>query len=275
MMVNIKKLHSKIEAKNVSIFVKEQPIIKDVSFTVPANQISTIIGANGAGKSTLLKAIIGDIPYQSGLINIDNQKIQAKQNLQDYARNVAFLNQFSVLNFPFTVNEVVKLGRIPHGTGEAIDNEISQQCLETVEMTDFSERFYPQLSGGEKQRVQIARVLAQIWRAEDCVNETQGSAQRMLILDEPSSSLDLGHQRMLMHFLKQFTQQEVTILLVLHNLNTAANYSDHLICLKQGELLLQGSPEKILQTHIIQQLFGIDCQIINNPSTGKPNLFEQ
>ena len=188
---------------------------------------------------------------------------------------MAFLKQFSVLNFPFTVSEVVKLGRIPHETGEAIDNVITHECLQTVERADFADRFYPELSGGEKQRVQIARVLAQIWRKEDCTNDFYNHSQRILILDEPSSSLDLGHQQTLMHFLKQFAHQGVTVLMVLHNLNTAANYSDHLIGLKKGQLLQQGSSEQVMQASIIQQLFGVDCQIIKNPITGKPNLLEQ
>ena len=240
-----------------------------MSAHIHAGKITTIIGANGVGKSTLLKAIIGDIPITSGQIKIHEQHINSKHSDNHRARNLAFLPQLSLLNFPFTVEEVVRLGRIPHDTGDKLDTEIIHQSLATMEMTEFSQRPYPQLSGGEKQRVQLARVFAQIWRGDDTPNP------RILLLDEPNTSLDLGHQQILMQFLQVFSQSNIAIVMVLHNLNTAANYSDELIALHAGKVLTTGTPEQVLTPATIKELFAINCQVTTNPSTGKPVILEE
>lgn len=247
---------------------KKIDIVKNASFTAPLNQITTIIGANGVGKSTLLKAIVGDIDISSGEISLHQEVINPKVTNQQRARGLAFLPQLSLLNFPYTVEEVVGLGRIPHETGEKIDSIVIQESLVAVEMEKFSQRLYPQLSGGEKQRVQIARVLAQIWRAEN------SASARVLLLDEPNSSLDLGHQQMLMSFLQQFAKQNVAILMVLHNLNTASNYSDQLVAMNQGKVVAIGSPEEIIQADLISELFNVECKIISSPITDKPIVLE-
>ena len=246
-----------IQIDNLSVKTNGVDIITDISLTAATGKITTIIGANGAGKSTLLKAITGDIPIKSGLIKLHNTTINPKLVDKTRSRNMAFLPQLSLLNFPYTVEEVVLLGRTPHETGEALDAAIIQQSLAVVEMSEFSQRSYTQLSGGEKQRVQLARVLAQIWRAED------SPSPRILLLDEPTISLDLGHQKKLMQFLQTFAQTDVAILMVLHNLNTAAHYSDELIALQHGKILTSGSPSTVLKPETIKQLFTIDCQIIN------------
>ncbi len=258
-----------IDVKNVCISTNSaKDILKDISFSVRSGEITTIIGTNGAGKSTLLKAIMGDITINSGDILLHGKAINPKQVTPFKARCISFLPQLSLLNFPYTVREVVRLGRTPHHTGDSIDATIVDECLELVEMQDFSQRLYPQLSGGEKQRVQIARVLAQIWREQDC------KSPRVLLLDEPNTSLDLGHQQKLMQFLQQFKHNNVAILMVLHNLNTASNYSDQLIALHQGSIIATGSPKKIIHPPLIEELFGVTCQIITHSSTGKPIILE-
>ncbi len=254
---------------NISVNNDNVSVLTKVSAHIHAGKITTIIGANGVGKSTLLKAIIGDIPITSGQIKIHEQHINPKHNDNHRARNLAFLPQLSLLNFPFTVEEVVRLGRIPHNTGDKLDTEIIRQSLATMEMTEFSQRPYPQLSGGEKQRVQLARVFAQIWRGEDTPNP------RILLLDEPNTSLDLGHQQMLMQFLQIFSQSNIAIVMVLHNLNTAANYSDELIALHAGKVLTTGTPEQVLTPATIKELFAINCQVTKNPSSGKPVILEE
>lgn len=258
-----------LQVENLCVHSHGLDILNNVSITIPSGKISTIIGANGAGKSTLLKTITGDIDISSGEIKLHDQTINPKITNTLRARNLAFLPQLSLLNFPYTVDEVVRLGRTPHQTGEQIDSQIIQECLEVVEMSDFAKRSYTQLSGGEKQRVQIARVLAQIWRTED------STAPRVLLLDEPNASLDLGHQKSLMRFLREFTHHDVAILMVLHNLNTAANYSDELIAMHAGEIVTSGSSETVLTPALIKQLFGVDCQVMTNPSTGKPIVLEE
>ena len=260
--------------QNLSVNIGGQALLDQVTFSIPHQKITTIIGANGAGKSTALKAIMGDIQITQGAIEFHNTSIENLRQKLALAKNIAHLSQFSSLNFPFTAYEVVKLGRMPHETGEKIDDEITQQCLSALDISELQNSLYPLLSGGEKQRVQLARVLAQVWRHEDSLELADGSKSRLLILDEPCSSLDLGHQQQFMQLLTQLSQQQMTVLLVKHNLNTAANYSDYLIGLKQGKLICEGSPEQIINKSTIHDLFGIDCQIVENPQTGMPNVLE-
>lgn len=253
-----------LKVNNLTVNLHQQKIIEDISFTLRKNSITTIIGPNGAGKSTLIKAIAGDIDTQNGSIEFNGNRMDPRSSSTERARAIAVLPQLSLLNFPYTCLEVVLLGRIPHSTGTIIDQEIAQECLKKVDMVAFASRTYPELSGGEKQRIQIARVLAQIWRQED------SQQSRLLILDEPISALDLGHQQILMEVLREFTQQNTTILMVLHDLNTAIAYSDDLIAMLDGKLILSGQVENVLSPAIVDQLFGIDCQIITHPTSGKP-----
>lgn len=264
----MKEIESKIDTtlnvRNLTVKLHQQKIIEDIDFTLSKNSISTIIGPNGAGKSTLIKAIAGDIDTQNGRIEFNGKHIDPQSSSTKRARSIAVLPQLSLLNFPYTCLEVVLLGRIPHSTGIVIDQEIAQKCLKKVDMTDFANRTYPELSGGEKQRIQIARVLAQVWRQKD------SKQSRLLILDEPISALDLGHQQILMEVLREFTQHNTTILMVLHDLNTAIAYSDHLIAMLNGKLISSGPVEDVLSPAIVKQLFGIDCKIITHPTSGKP-----
>lgn len=255
---------SALKVEQLTVNINQRVIIKDASFELEKNSITTIIGSNGAGKSTLIKALVGDLPCQRGNIEFNGQKIDPETTSTQRARSIAVLPQLSLLNFPYTCIEVVLLGRIPHATGTIVDQQIAKQCLSKVDMAGFTDHNYPQLSGGEKQRIQIARVLAQVWREKD------SAEPRLLILDEPIGALDLGHQQMLMRFLREFAQQNVTILMVLHDLNTAAAYSDHLIAMLNGEIILKGSVKTVLTATTMQQLFGIDCQIMPHPTTDKP-----
>jgi len=273
-----------ISVNQLSIAIKRRSgeksyLVEDASFTAPNSKITTIIGPNGAGKSSLLKAIVGDLVYETGHIQINNNPHLLPINTEQ-ARSIAFLPQLSLLNFPFTVQEVVALGRIPHQTGAIVDSQIVHECLNAVNMQDFSLRLYPELSGGEKQRVQIARVLAQIWRAEDCTGHNSNNNynnshninhqnERILILDEPTSSLDLGHQKLLLQFLKNFSQQGVTILMVLHDINTASIYSDSLVAMLNGKIECAGSVKEVLQKHVIDKIFDIDCRVIKDEESGR------
>lgn len=254
---------------NVSVCLQgkkhSKTLVKDVSLTAHAHQISTIIGANGAGKSSLIKTVTGDMPITQGSIEFNGDVIDPHINNPQRARALAVLPQLSLLNFPYTAAEVVSLGRIPHASGNVVDTEIIAECLTMVDMTELADQQYPQLSGGEKQRIQIARVLAQIWRASDAAQT------RLLILDEPTNALDLGHQQLLMNFLRTFaTQQDVAILMVLHDLNIAASYSDQLFAMQNAQLALTGSVEQVLTPANIKQLFGIDANVIQHPKTNRP-----
>lgn len=247
-----------LELSDVSYFFQQQPILQNIDCSLSQGTITTIVGANGAGKSTLLKCISGDIPISSGSMRYADNQYIPEQHQQALSRSVAKLSQFSLLNFPFTCTEVVGLGRIPHATGVAIDQTIVADCLAAVDMGEFANHNYMRLSGGEKQRVQIARILAQIWREQDQVYP------RLLLLDEPCNSLDLAHQQQLMRLLTQLRNSGVTILLVLHDINLASRFSDKLIGLKQGHILFDGEPNTVITKRNIYDLLGVNSSLIWN-----------
>lgn len=235
-------------------------LVDSVSCEINAGEILSIIGPNGAGKSSLLKAIAGDLPHQGDII-VEGIAEQAKLR----ARQVAVLPQLSLLNFPYRVSEVVGLGRIPHATGRQRDTEIMRHALSIMDIDFLEQRLYTELSGGEKQRVQLARVLTQIWDADDAPNRT-----RLLLLDEPTAALDLGHQQQLMQAIRLFADQGVAVLMVLHDVNLAAYHSDQMLALLCSQRIAYGTPDSVVTTHNIKSLFGIDTHVIRHPERATP-----
>ncbi len=235
-------------------------LVDDTSFSVAAGETLAIIGPNGAGKSTLLKAIAGEWNH-SGKITIEGLAEPSAKR----ARQFAVLPQQSLLNFPYRVSEVVNLGRIPHATGSQLDRDIVQAALELMDVAYLSERIYTELSGGEKQRVQLARVLTQIWRAEDAEHGT-----RLLLLDEPTSALDLGHQQDLLRAVSSFAEQGVAVVMVLHDVNLAARYADKLLAMICSQTVAYGTGSEIITEELIEKLFGIKANIVTHPETGTP-----
>lgn len=235
-------------------------LVNSVSCHVNAGEVLAIIGANGAGKSTLLNAIAGDIAF-TGNITIDGVSDQAKLR----ARQIAVLPQLSLLNFPYRVSEVVGLARIPHDSGRQRDDEIVQEALTLMDISYLSERLYTELSGGEKQRVQLARVFAQIWQQADAPNGT-----RLLLLDEPTAALDLGHQKLLMGAIRELASHGVAVVMVLHDINLAARYADKALALLCSERLAFGTIEHVITRQNIKSLFDVDVHIAQHPEHNSP-----
>ena len=238
-------------------------LLNNINFQVESGEIVSIIGPNGAGKSTLLKAINGELPYQGELT------LNLPQDATARARQCATLPQFSLLNFPFRVSEVVQLGRIPHRTGLQVDQQIVREALELLDIEYLEDRIYTQLSGGEKQRVQLARVLCQIWRAQDCNSQT-----RVLLLDEPMTALDLGHQKSLFKALQHFSNNGVAIIMVLHDINMAARYSDKILALLCSEQLAFDQTSRVITPELICSLFEVDVQIVPHPKSNTPMMVD-
>jgi iron complex transport system ATP-binding protein len=235
-------------------------LLNNIHCELAAGEILVVIGPNGAGKSTLLKAITGDLSY-SGSLQIEG--VAESRKLQ--ARQIAVLPQLSLLNFPYRVSEVVMLARIPHQTGRAQDQKIVAAALELMDINYLAHRLYTELSGGEKQRVQLARVLAQIWNADDA-----SAGMRLLLLDEPTAALDLGHQQQLMQAIQVFAQSGVAVLMVLHDINLAAQYADKLLGLLASQQVAYGPVKNVITEKIVQQLFDIKATIISHPEHGTP-----
>ena len=251
-----------ILADNISLHLSGFDLLRNISLEVEAGKVTAIVGPNGAGKSSLLKVLTGDMAPTRGQVQL-NHRALAQWPLLHRAQVLAVLPQHSLLNFPFTANEVVALGRIPHQTGVIKDAEIVAQALDLVDASYLQKRLYTQMSGGEKQRVQLARVLAQIWQPSD-------HGEQFLVLDEPTSAFDLSHQKLTLDIVRQLANRGVGVVMVIHDLNLAARCADNLVVFDAGVIAAQGQPEQVLTESLIDRVFGVKATISQHPQTNRP-----
>ncbi len=251
-----------IKIDNISCGYTEKPVLADLSFLLSSADFAAIIGPNGAGKSTLLYAIMGFLRLQKGSVTIDGKNLVSYKR-SELAKLIAYVPQEMVFQFDYTVQDIVLMGRYPwlklmqSWTRE--DRTKVSSILESLELTELSQRFYSHLSGGEKQRVLIARALAQ---------ETS-----FIFLDETLSQLDINHQIEIIQMLSNIHRQTGKgILLVSHNLNLVANYVSTLIFLKNGKILGSGNPDQMMEAETLKTLFGIELHTILNPASGRINI---
>lgn len=237
-------------------------LLNELSISLAVGEILAVVGPNGAGKTTLLKAIVGDLKASSGEVKIFGKNIN-DWPVRERAQRLAILPQFSLLNFPYTVEEVVALGRIPHTSGVRADKHIVQSAMELVDIKYLSDRLYTQLSGGEKQRTQLARVMAQVWPGE------VDDRTKILLLDEPTASLDLGHRQLLMEAVRNFASRSVAVVMVVHDINLANRYADYLIALACGRVLTQGPVDEVISVELIKKLFGAEVDVVAHLHNGK------
>ncbi|MFD2446923.1 ABC transporter ATP-binding protein [Bacillus sp. CGMCC 1.16607] len=244
----------------LNIGYDERLIVKNLSVAIPDKKITTIIGSNGCGKSTLLKAITRIITHQSGAVILDGANI-SKENTKILAKKMAILPQTPESASGLTVGELVSYGRFPYQSGfgrlTKRDYEIIDWSLDVTGTADFKFRPVDSLSGGQRQRVWIAMALAQ---------ETE-----IIFLDEPTTYLDMAHQLEVLELLQKLNvEQGRTIVMVLHDLNQAARFADHLIALKDGEIVKAGNCEEVISHDVLKKVFHIDAQIGRDPRTNKP-----
>lgn len=239
-----------IEVERVGLTIRDQVILEDVSLTVRAGEFVGIIGPNGSGKSTLLKAIYRVHAPTSGQIRIRG-RLQAQMTNRQAARELAVVSQETQVNFDFSVTEVVSMGRYPQkrllDNLNQTDEAVVRNALAAVEMGAFSERRFLSLSGGEKQRVLIARALAQ---------QTD-----ILILDEPANHLDPGSQIGAMKLIRSTGK---TVLAALHDLSAAAHYCDRIYVLQKGRVLCSGAPKTVITDELVQRLYGIRAEVFEH-----------
>jgi len=249
-------------AENISLHLAGFDLLRNINLTIESGQVTAVVGPNGAGKSSLLKVLTGDIKPTDGRVLLNGRNI-SQWEMREKANLLAILPQHSELNFPFTASEVVGLGRIPHLTGYGKDQEITINALQLVDASYLQRRLYTQMSGGERQRVQLARVLAQIWSPSDL-------GQQFLVLDEPTSAFDLSHQQMILDIVRQFASRGVGVLMVLHDLNLAAKCADNLVVVNNGVIAAHGSPDKVLSEQLINEVFDVQAVIARHPVTDTP-----
>lgn len=244
-----------LTASGLTVLRHGRTLLEGVSLELHPGRVTALVGPNGAGKSTLLRILSGELTPDSGHVDFLDRSLSAWPG-SALARHRAVVPQASDLAFPFRVGEVVRLGRIPHpGGGDSrADHAIAASALSEVDLTPFADRFYPSLSGGEKQRVHFARALAQL-RPDPAASPP---AARALFLDEPTASLDLSHQHSVLALARALARREhVSVFVVLHDLNLALAYADDLLALARGHIVAAGPVTTTLTPALVQDVFGI------------------
>ncbi len=257
-----------IEARDISVSIGRKTIISGVDFEVKQGELAAIVGPNGSGKTTFLKALSGDLPY-TGRVTMNGLDL-ASMKPWETAVQRAVLPQSTALSFPFTVREIVKLGLTGGRSGAlAGDGDLPERALAKVDLDGFAGRFYQELSGGEQQRVQLARVLCQVW------SPVLDGVPRFLFLDEPVSSLDIRHQLIIMDIARDFAVRGGGVVAILHDLNLTAMYADRIFVMHKGRLAAAGAPGDVLRDELISSVFECDLKVGVLPKTGTPFVLPQ
>ena len=248
----------KITTEQLQVTLGGSHILKGVSIEVSDKDFVGIIGPNGSGKSTLLKSIYRVLTPQSGTVFLDGNALNSYKP-KESARKMAVVAQHNYYNFEFSVQDVVLMGRAPHKKAMERDNaddyRIVREALEKVNMGGFAQRSFSTLSGGEQQRVILARALAQ---------QTQ-----CLILDEPTNHLDIKYQLQLMDIVRSL---RLTVVSAIHDLNIAAMYCNKLFVLQNGRIIAFGPPKQVLTREFIRQVYEVEAKLYTDPETGQMHI---
>ncbi|XBG81493.1 ABC transporter ATP-binding protein [Enterococcus cecorum] len=243
----------KLTIEHLNLSIKQRTLLEDISLKTKDSQFVGLIGANGSGKSTLLKTIYKTLKPDSGEIYLDELNILHSSE-KKVAQNLSVVSQFNELSFDLTVKQMVMLGRTPHKRLLEQENkqdlQIVEHALKTTNLLDYQDRSFLSLSGGEKQRVILARAIAQ--------------DPQFMILDEPCNHLDIRYQLEIMEIVKNL---DIGILVALHSLEDACRYCDELYVLKHGNIIAHGKPKEILTETLIEEVYGVKCKIYQNPIT--------
>ena len=253
-----------LRTENISYSIHKKQILKNVSALFQPGEFNMILGPNGSGKSSFLKIFSGEINKFDGSVFYDDKKIKEIKN-EELAKKRAVMSQQADLSFPLLVEEVVMMGRYPHFTfnPNKKDVTICNEVIERMNLAEFTKRNYLTLSGGEKQRVQYARVLAQVW-------EKPTDGYRYLFLDEPLNNLDISYQHDFLAAAVELIKDHTVLIAVMHDINLAAHYADNLFFFKEGELVVHGKPKDVLTENVIENVFNVKTKVIENPVTNKP-----
>lgn len=249
-----------IEAHKLSYSIQGRKLTDNVSFTLPGGEIVAILGPNGAGKSTLLRQLTGYLKPDAGECLLFGKPLSAWQTAE-LAKTRAVMRQNSHMAFPFSVQEVIRMGRHPHRSRNGHDE--TGHIIALCGCETLLSRDYRHLSGGEQQRVQLARLLAQLWEPVP--------SPKWLFLDEPTSALDIHHQQQLFRLLRTLVnERQFNVCCVLHDLNLASRYADRILLLEEGKIVGNGTPQAVLTQSQLTRLYRADLSVQASPDDPAP-----
>lgn len=249
-----------IRLEQVQFRLGSRQLLQPLDLQIPQGQVCGLIGHNGSGKSTLIKLLARQQPATGGRILLDGQDL-ASYSSREFARRVAYLPQQPAATDQLTVRELVRFGRQPwHGLLGRFgpdDQRAVARAMALTQIEPYADRLVESLSGGERQRVWLAALIAQ--------------QTRYLLLDEPTSALDVAHQVEVLALIRQLSHElDLGVVLVLHDINMAARYCDRLVALREGALLRQGTPEELMTTATLADIYQLPMQVLAHPVTGEP-----
>lgn len=236
-----------LNGDHISVTLKNRDILRDVSLTIAPGRFTAVVGANGAGKSTLLRVLSGELRATQGAVSINGNVVRSySARALSLVRSV--LPQHTQVQFSFSAEQVIQLGRQAHGATRAENDALIDEVVELTGVSAFRRRVYHTLSGGERQRVQLARVLAQVWE--------QTLFPRYLLLDEPTSSLDIAQQDIIFTLARAACSRNIGVMAIVHDLNQAVQFADEMLFLKEGKVIAQGTPHTVFTKPVIEETFG-------------------
>ena len=250
---------SSLTATGLRLAYDDRVIVDGLDFDVPAGELTVIIGPNACGKSTLLKALARTLKPSAGQVSLDGKPLSSYRS-KDIAKRLGMLPQSPIAPEAITVRDLVGRGRFPHQgvfrQWSVSDEAACDRAMESTGVAELADRQVAELSGGQRQRAWIAMALAQ---------ETE-----LLLLDEPTTFLDIAHQYEVLELAARLHREGRTLVVVLHDLNQAARYATHLVVMKEGAIVAQGAPGEIVTAQLVDEVFGLPCQIIDDPQSHTP-----
>jgi iron-siderophore transport system ATP-binding protein len=252
-------MSSRLHAEDLTLSYEQRIVAEGLDVRIPDESFTVIVGPNACGKSTLLKALARLLKPRQGTVFLDGRAI-SQYSAKQVAHRLGMLPQTPIAPNGITVGDLVARGRYPHQSllqqWSREDESIVAEAMRLTEVLELSNRFVAELSGGQRQRVWLAMVLAQ--------------QTPILLLDEPTTFLDIAHQIEVLDLCADLHEQGRTLVAVLHDLNLACRYADHLIAMKAGTIVAQGHPAEVVTAELVREVFGMDCRVIDDPETGTP-----